>query len=163
MCATREGPYQSPAFLPELCPSSTSRCRPKGAWGWSANQDTICRCRRSCSSSGVPWAQRGGIQRAGPRYRLGEANPDGSEGLGAEPSAHVQSGGDGVQSQRVPVGQGGTVPMCSCFLYNSNAPVTPGLPTIFTFLQLILSTLTPPKNVLCTQSHIPLSLVYKQF
>lgn len=39
-----EGPYQSPAFFPELFPSSTSLCIPKGAVGWSANHDTTRLC-----------------------------------------------------------------------------------------------------------------------
>lgn len=38
MCATIEGPYQSPAFFPELLPISTNWWTPKGAGGWSPNQ-----------------------------------------------------------------------------------------------------------------------------
>lgn len=41
ICAAMDGPYQSPAFFPELLPSSTSRCMPKGAVGLSANQRKI--------------------------------------------------------------------------------------------------------------------------
>lgn len=40
MCATTEGPYQSPAFFPELLPISTSWWTPKGVGGWSPNQVT---------------------------------------------------------------------------------------------------------------------------
>lgn len=40
MCATIDGPYQSPAFFPELFPISTSWWTPKGAGGWSPNQVT---------------------------------------------------------------------------------------------------------------------------
>lgn len=151
MCATRDGPYQSPAFLPELCPSSTSRCRPKGAWGWSANHDTICRCRRSCCSSGVPWAPRGGIQRGGARYRLGEANPDGSERPRPEPSDQVQSGGDGAHSQIGGGGGGerGTLPTGSCFTYDSNPCLAPGLVYQRFSHSGNLQIVTPPKLTNC--------------
>lgn len=44
ICAAMDGPYQSPAFFPELLPSSTSRCMPKGAVGLSANQRKILLC-----------------------------------------------------------------------------------------------------------------------
>lgn len=98
MWATSDGPYQSPAFLPEVCPSSTRRCRPKGARGWSANQDTICRWHRSCSNSVVPWARRGGVHRACPRYRPGEADPGGSDAPRPRAPAHVQSAGSRMHS-----------------------------------------------------------------
>lgn len=47
MCATMEGPYQSPAFFPEPLPISTSWWTPKGAGGWSPNQVTSLWCMSS--------------------------------------------------------------------------------------------------------------------
>lgn len=51
MCAAIEGPYQSPAFFPELLPNSTSWCIPKGAVGRSANHDTTRLCVASMGLS----------------------------------------------------------------------------------------------------------------
>lgn len=51
MCATTEGPYQSPAFFPELFPNSTSWCTPNGAGGSSPNQATTLRWRGSACLS----------------------------------------------------------------------------------------------------------------
>lgn len=39
-----EGPYQSPAFFPELLPISTNWWIPNGAEGWSPNQMTSLWC-----------------------------------------------------------------------------------------------------------------------
>lgn len=51
ICATMEGPYQSPAFFPELFPNSTSWCIPNGAVGRSANHDTTRLCVASMGLS----------------------------------------------------------------------------------------------------------------
>lgn len=51
ICATIEGPYQSPAFFPELLPNSTSWCIPKGAVELSANHDTTRLCVASMGLS----------------------------------------------------------------------------------------------------------------
>lgn len=51
MCATSEGPYQSPAFFPDSFPSLTSRWTPNGAAGSSPNHDTSLRWRLSLCAS----------------------------------------------------------------------------------------------------------------
>lgn len=51
----------------------------------------------------------------------------------------------------------GTVPIYSCFLCNSNAPAATAFPAIFPIQNLIVSTLAPPRNLLGTPSHKPLS------
>lgn len=64
MCAAMAGPYQSPARFPEARPNSTSRCRPKGAGGWSPNQHTSLRWALSSwdsQSSAVPRLSRRGL------------------------------------------------------------------------------------------------------
>lgn len=55
MCATTEGPYQSPAFFPEPLPISTSWWTPKGAGGWSPNQVTSLEWMCSCLSFVESW------------------------------------------------------------------------------------------------------------
>lgn len=57
MCATSEGPYQSPAFFPDSLPNSTSRWIPNSAVGSSKNHDTSLRWSLSFN-----------------RYRLGTLN-----------------------------------------------------------------------------------------
>lgn len=67
ICATIEGPYQSPAFFPELLPISTNWWIPNGVDRWSPNQlisfwwtGSAC---LSCTNSGLffwlhlgPWS-----------------------------------------------------------------------------------------------------------
>lgn len=97
MWATIEGPYQSPAFFPELLPISTNWWIPKGAEGWSSNQTTSLRCMGSACLSLVDsglffWLLLGGWSLD--RDFSAELDPRGEpkEGMGTPPARAGERG-----------------------------------------------------------------------
>lgn len=97
MCATIEGPYQSPAFFPELLLISTSWWIPKGAEGWSPNQVTSLwwmgsACLSLTDSGLFFWLHLGAWSRG--RGFSGVLDPRGEpkEGMGTPPALAGERG-----------------------------------------------------------------------
>lgn len=117
ICATMEGPYQSPAFFPEPLPISTNWWIPNGVDSWSPNQlmsfwwmGSAC---LSCTNSGLffwlhlgPWSLGWGLSELlDPRIepKVGMGTPPalaGERGLNTSRSTSVSCWASGhVQSR----------------------------------------------------------------
>lgn len=104
MCATIEGPYQSPAFFPELLPISTSWWIPNGAEGWSPNHVTSLWWMGSASlaDSGLfLWVHLGGWSFG--RGFSGVLDPRGEpkDGIGTPPARAGERGRNTSKSTSV--------------------------------------------------------------
>lgn len=97
MCATMDGPYQSPAFFPEFLPISTNWWIPNGFEGWSPNQLISFWCMGSgclsCTDSGLLfWLHLGPLSLGRDLSELLDPRLEPKVGMGTPPALAGERG-----------------------------------------------------------------------